>query len=41
MSWNLVELEGDNDSEAESEPEGSVEKEEELPPSLAWIRSQP
>lgn len=37
----LVELVRHDDSQAESEPERSVTKEEQLPPSLARIRSQP
>lgn len=37
----LVELVRDDNTEAESEPERSVEKEEQFPPSLAWIGSQP
>lgn len=37
----LVELVGDDDAEAESEPEGGVYEEEGLPPPLARIRGQP
>lgn len=39
--YYLVELERDHDTEAESEPDGTVEKEEQLAPSLARIGSQP
>lgn len=38
---HLVEPVGDDDPEAEREPEGGVEHEERLPPSLAWVRGQP
>jgi hypothetical protein len=37
----LVELEGDDDAEAEREPEGRVEQEEGLPPALAPVRGKP
>ena len=37
----LVELEGDDDAEAEREPEGRVEQEEGLPPAFAPVRGQP
>ena len=37
----LVELEGDDDAEAEREPEGRVEQEECLPPALAPVLGQP
>lgn len=38
---NLIELEGNDDPQAEGEPEGSVAEEEELAPSLARVRSEP
>ena len=40
-SKHLVELEGDDDAEAEREPEGRVEQEEGLAPTLATVRQQP
>ena len=40
-SKHLVELEGDDDAEAEREPEGRVEQEEGLRPALAPVRRQP
>jgi hypothetical protein len=41
MEEHLVELEWDDDTEAEREPEGRVEQEEGLPPALAAVRRQP
>lgn len=38
---NLVELVRDDNSQAESEPKGSVGEEEELAPSLARVRREP
>lgn len=41
MGGYLVELEGDDDAEAEREPEGRVEQEERLPPPLAPVSRHP
>jgi hypothetical protein len=40
-SPNLVEPERHDDSQAESEPKGSVAEEEQLAPSLARVRREP
>jgi hypothetical protein len=37
----LVELEWDDDAEAQREPKGRVEQEERFPPTLAPVRGQP
>lgn len=41
MGRDLIELERDDNAEAKSEPEGSIEQEKGLAPSLAGVGRQP